>query len=74
MDGLTCARKIREAQFRGDVEGRLPIIAVSANARHEQIRQAIECGMDDAISKPFRMAELIPKIEKLSIVPKASVG
>jgi CheY-like chemotaxis protein len=65
MDGLACARKIREAQARGDITGRLPIIAVSANARYEQISEAIEAGMDDAIAKPFRIAELIPKIKRL---------
>ncbi|KAH7062972.1 hypothetical protein BKA63DRAFT_189888 [Paraphoma chrysanthemicola] len=41
---------------------RLPILAVSANARMEQIKQALAAGMDDAISKPFRIPELWPKI------------
>ncbi|EMD00575.1 hypothetical protein BAUCODRAFT_61546 [Baudoinia panamericana UAMH 10762] len=65
MDGITCARRIREAQSRGEIKGHLPIIAVSANARYEQMDQAIASGMDDAISKPFRITELIPKIERL---------
>lgn len=43
----------------------LPIIAVSANARDAQVSAALECGMDDAISKPFRVADLMPKIEQL---------
>ncbi|KAH6611876.1 hypothetical protein C7974DRAFT_476635 [Boeremia exigua] len=41
---------------------RLPILAVSANARMEQVEQALAAGMDDAISKPFRIPELWPKI------------
>ncbi|KAI1519120.1 histidine kinase domain containing protein [Pyrenophora tritici-repentis] len=44
---------------------RLPILAVSANARMEQIEQALSAGMDDAISKPFRIPELWPKIRGL---------
>ena len=44
---------------------RLPILAVSANARMEQIEQSLASGMDDAISKPFRIPELWPKIRGL---------
>jgi len=74
MDGITCARLIRQAQTCGDIVGHVPVIAVSANARHEQVSHAIECGMDDAISKPFRVAELIPKIERLSAGQGKHVG
>lgn len=59
----------------------LPIIAVSANARVEQQSAALDAGMvrlpdddlglsndviqDDTISKPFRIPDLIPKVERL---------
>lgn len=46
---------------------RLPILAVSANARTEQIEQALDAGMDDAIAKPFRVPELWPKIKHLIV-------
>jgi CheY-like chemotaxis protein len=65
MNGLDCTRKIREAESEGRVERHLPIIAVSANAREGQVRNAMECGVDDAISKPFRVADLMPIIERL---------
>lgn len=65
MDGLTCTRKIRELQDTGDITGHVPIISVSANARSEQIAQAKQAGVDDSIAKPFRIPELIPKIEVL---------
>ncbi|KAK5691457.1 hypothetical protein LTR97_011450 [Elasticomyces elasticus] len=65
MNGFTCAREIRGAQARGEMEGHLPVIAVSANARHEQINHALECGMDDTIAKPYRILDLISKIERL---------
>jgi CheY-like chemotaxis protein/anti-sigma regulatory factor (Ser/Thr protein kinase) len=68
MNGLDCTRKIREAESEGKVERRLPIIAVSANAREGQVRNAMECGVDDAISKPFRVADLMPIIERLVLV------
>lgn len=103
MDGLTCARTIRNLEDQGlltssprppctanrplsgsvvapvsysnkfglGMEGaeqrsvRLPILAVSANARTEQVEQALAAGMDDAISKPFRIPELWPKMRGL---------
>ncbi|KAF2219000.1 hypothetical protein BDZ85DRAFT_61750 [Elsinoe ampelina] len=65
MDGLTCAARIRQLQGEGKIQGHIPIIAVSANARSEQVGEALKCGMDDAISKPFRIVDLMPKIERL---------
>jgi PAS domain S-box-containing protein len=45
MDGLTCARRIRELQGEGVIRGHVPIIAVTANARDEQIQTALQAGM-----------------------------
>lgn len=65
MDGMTCARKIRELEQAGTIVSHIPIIAVTAYARPEQIEDAKAAGIDDVISKPFRMPELIPRIEQL---------
>ncbi|KAH8678914.1 hypothetical protein BGZ60DRAFT_370994 [Tricladium varicosporioides] len=65
MDGLTCVRKIRELEKEGLVEKHLPIIAVTANARGEQVVAAKNSGMDDVMPKPFQIRELVPKIEAL---------
>ncbi|KAI4864981.1 hypothetical protein F4820DRAFT_448459 [Hypoxylon rubiginosum] len=65
MDGMTCARKIRELERNGTIVSHIPIIAVTAYARPEQIENAKAAGVDDVISKPFRMPELIPRIEQL---------
>lgn len=53
MDGLTCVRKIRELQETGDIVGHVPVIAVTANARTEQMTRARECGMVCALSPHF---------------------
>lgn len=45
MDGLTCARKIRELEKVGQIVRHVPIIAVTANARLEQIQKALDAGM-----------------------------
>ncbi|KAF1843299.1 uncharacterized protein K460DRAFT_432912 [Cucurbitaria berberidis CBS 394.84] len=103
MDGLTCARLIRDYEAQGflappppppsrptrqlstsslspissshepsaslgpikEQGAGLPILAVSANARIEQVEHALAAGMDDAISKPFRIPELWPKMKGL---------
>ena len=45
MDGLSCVRKIREFEKEGMITSHVPVIGVSANARLEQIENAIVCGM-----------------------------
>jgi CheY-like chemotaxis protein len=66
MNGLECTRKIRELEKAGDITCHIPIIAVTANARNEQIATLLSAGMDDFVSKPFRIGDLIPKIEELA--------
>ena len=45
MDGLTCVRRIRELQLSGRIRGHVPVIAVTANARKDQIVRSLEAGM-----------------------------
>lgn len=65
MDGLTCVREIRKLEKEGDIADRIRVIAITANARIEQVNTAMKAGMDDVVSKPFRVAELIASIERL---------
>jgi PAS domain S-box-containing protein len=77
MDGLTCTKMIRQLEREGKIRGHVPIIAVTANARNEQIQTALDAGMDDVVSKPFRIPELVPKIEELMLkypMPDGPVG
>ncbi|KAG6038677.1 hypothetical protein E4U41_003888 [Claviceps citrina] len=63
MDGLTCARRIRELEREGTLVTHIPIIAVTAYARPEQVERAQDAGMDEVMPKPFRMTDLVPKIK-----------
>jgi CheY-like chemotaxis protein len=65
MNGLECARHIRKMQVEGTLQVQVPIIAVTANVRGEQIATAKESGMDDVVSKPFRIPELLTKMNSL---------
>jgi CheY-like chemotaxis protein len=63
MNGIEATRRIRESEKSGKLLSHIPIIAITANARLEQISVAKEAGMDDVVSKPFRIPELLSKIE-----------
>ncbi|KAH7051315.1 aerobic respiration control sensor protein-like protein arcB [Macrophomina phaseolina] len=67
MDGLTAVREIRRMQREPDgvLRGHIPVIAVTANVRNEQISKAMEAGMDDVVSKPFRVPELCTRMREL---------
>lgn len=41
----------------------LPVIAVTAHAREQDRSKALSYGFDDFLSKPFRFATLVQKIE-----------
>lgn len=76
MDGMTCARELRRMQLSGQLSRHIPVIAVTANAREEQIRDTLQSGIDDVVSKPFRIPELVPKMKdtiarfaQLSVLP-----
>jgi signal transduction histidine kinase len=45
MDGLTCVRRFRELEAKGDLIRHLPVIAATANARREHVENAITQGM-----------------------------
>jgi CheY-like chemotaxis protein len=42
----------------------LPIIAITANAMQGEAQRCLQAGMDDFLSKPMRLQELAPVLEK----------
>lgn len=63
MSGITCVRHIRQLQRDGVVQGHVPVIAVTANVRSEQVKVTLEAGIDDGISKLFTVPELSAHIK-----------
>jgi len=59
MDGLAATRAIRA---RGGRFATLPIIALTANAFPEDIRQCREAGMSDFLAKPLRKPAMVAAI------------
>ena len=65
LGGLGCVKQIRELQQEGFLKSHVPVIAITANARSEQITIAIQHGMDSVVTKPFRIPDLVPQMEAL---------
>ncbi|RDW82736.1 hypothetical protein BP6252_03848 [Coleophoma cylindrospora] len=65
MGGLECIAKIRELQEKGTILGHVPVIAITANAREEQIALAMDAGMDAVVTKPFQVPKLVAQIQEL---------
>lgn len=57
MDGLTATREIRKLEREGGTH--IPIIALTANAFEEDVRQCLEAGMDAHLSKPVDIDRLV---------------
>ncbi|KIW04008.1 uncharacterized protein PV09_04834 [Verruconis gallopava] len=64
LDGNAATMRIRELEKDGEVF-HTPILGVTANVREEQRNNMVEAGMDDVISKPYSMEDLVAKIEAL---------
>ncbi len=60
MDGITATKKIREIESTSEM--RVPIIAITANALAGDRDNCLAAGVDDYISKPFHVDDVIKKI------------
>ncbi|MFH9353324.1 response regulator transcription factor [Kitasatospora sp. NPDC017646] len=56
LDGLDLLRKLRSVCS-------LPLIVVTARSEERDVLQGLRAGADDYVVKPFRMAELIARID-----------
>jgi CheY-like chemotaxis protein len=64
MGGIECITEIRRLEALKRLPGPIPAIAVTANARNEHVKSALQAGMTDVTTKPYRMNELISQIER----------
>ena len=62
LDGISATRRIRSNFDRQPV-----IIAMTANAMAEDREECISAGMNDYISKPINMEELVNVLKKTSL-------
>ena len=64
MDGYQATKAIRALGIERSDAVTIPIIALSANAFVDDIQESLDSGMNDHISKPINMEELIDTITK----------
>ena len=65
MDGNAAAREIRSQEQKAGRTGegkRIPILGVSANVREEQLREMVESGMDEYVTKPYKIDDMERRI------------
>ncbi len=62
IDGLEATRRIR---LLSGPRGRVPIVALTAQAFSEQIEECYAAGMDAHLAKPFKQAALLASLERL---------
>jgi signal transduction histidine kinase/DNA-binding response OmpR family regulator len=67
MDGLEATKKIRQLQEKQPI-----IIATTANAMLEDRQMCLQAGMDDYVSKPINIEELVRVLQKWSTQIKKS--
>jgi CheY-like chemotaxis protein len=65
MDGYQATQNIRELEKTTGKH--VPIIAMTAHSSPEDRQQCIDCGMDDYISKPFKIDALKEIVEKWNV-------
>jgi len=63
MNGFTTTKKIRETE--AVMASYTPIIALTANTLYYNKTICLDAGMDEYITKPFQMKELVKTVEKL---------
>jgi CheY-like chemotaxis protein len=68
LDGAGAARAIRKIP---GAAGRVPIVAMTANARAEDRQACVEAGMDGYVSKPIDMDALAEAIDRATATSAA---
>ncbi|EUC55592.1 multi-sensor signal transduction histidine kinase, putative, partial [Rhizoctonia solani AG-3 Rhs1AP] len=62
LDGFAATREIRRREATGNLKTRSFVIALTGNARLEQVQSARDAGVDDVMIKPYQIDKLISKM------------
>jgi CheY-like chemotaxis protein len=65
MDGVEATAKIREWEKMKNVVTRVPIVAMTANTLKSDKELFMSSGMDDYLSKPFNLSDLIRLLDRI---------
>jgi len=70
MDGFAATREIRKREAEGTFRGRIPIVALTANALIGDRERCLDAGMDEYLTKPVQSAHLL-QVLKTYLAPSS---
>lgn len=65
MNGVECTKAIRKMEKEGKIQGHVPIISTTGNARSEKVELIKEAGVDRVILKPYSVLDLLHMVDDL---------
>jgi CheY-like chemotaxis protein len=71
MDGLECARRLRDLQRAGTLPA-FPILALTAHALDADVAASMDAGMDEHLTKPLDFAALRSRLQRWLKLPQSS--
>ncbi len=64
LDGYQATRQIRQHEFQQGLGAHIPVIALTANSMPGDRERCLQAGMDDYLSKPFKLEQLSGMLQK----------
>jgi len=64
MDGMECAKAVRK--LKDEKKAKLPMIAITGNARNYSMDDFKEAGFDDMLAKPLNFDALVAQVKALT--------
>jgi CheY-like chemotaxis protein len=71
LNGVEATREIRRIEAERGL-GRIPIVAVTANAMKHQVEEYLAAGLDAHIAKPIDIAKLYATLVEVASNPPAA--
>jgi CheY-like chemotaxis protein len=72
MDGFAATAAVRELESTGRRSGRVPIIALTANAMEGDRELCLAAGFDDYLAKPFKQQDLLGIVDRWNCAAAAA--
>lgn len=72
MNGFETAKAVRTANLKARNGDALPLLALTANARADDVKACFACGMNGHLSKPYDQLDLDEKIRSLLDTQRAA--
>eukprot|EP01136_Pigoraptor_vietnamica_P032322 Opistho-1_new@94039 len=64
MDGMECAKAVRN--LKDEAKAKIPMIAITGNARNYSMEDFKEAGFDDMLAKPLNFDALVAQVKSLT--------